>query len=100
MKISVEIIEALLYKLCMFGVPIDGSTNIFCDNRAVCVNTTHPQWTLPKKHHGIAYHPAQETVAVGTVRGPKEHTSIHFADRFAKTMEAPKRELLMENFMY
>jgi hypothetical protein len=32
MKNAVEMIEALRYKLRMFGVPIDGLTNIFCDN--------------------------------------------------------------------
>ena len=35
MKNSVELIAALQYKLRMFGVPIDGSTDIFCDNEAV-----------------------------------------------------------------
>ena len=27
-----ELIEALRYKLRMFGVPIEGATNIYCDN--------------------------------------------------------------------
>ena len=31
MKSGVEIFEALRYKLRMFGVPIDGSDNVFCD---------------------------------------------------------------------
>ena len=58
----------------MFGVPIYGSTNIFCDNEAVCVNTTRPELTLSKKNHSIAYHCAQEEVATGMVRVSKEHT--------------------------
>ena len=33
MNNSVEIIEAFRYKLSMFGVPINGSTDISCDNR-------------------------------------------------------------------
>ena len=69
-----DIIEALRYKLRMFGVPIYGSTNIFCDNGAVCVNTTRPESTLSKKNHIIAYHCAQEEVAAGMVRVSKEHT--------------------------
>ena len=32
MKNAVELIAALRYKIRMFGVPIDGSTDIFCDN--------------------------------------------------------------------
>ena len=56
MKNSVEIIDALRYKIRMFGVQIDGSTNIICNNGAVCVNMTRIELTLSKKHHSIAYH--------------------------------------------
>jgi hypothetical protein len=38
MKNAIELIEALRYKLRMFGVRIDGATNIFCDNEAVTKN--------------------------------------------------------------
>ena len=38
MKNYVELIAALHYKLRIFGVPIDGSTDIFCDNEAVYKN--------------------------------------------------------------
>ena len=55
MKNSVDIIEALRYKFRMFGVPIDGSTNIVCDNEAVSVNTTRPELTLSMKHQSIVY---------------------------------------------
>jgi hypothetical protein len=41
MKNAVELIEALRYKLRMFGVPIEGAMNIFCNNEAVC------DWSLP-----------------------------------------------------
>ena len=68
MKNAVEIIEALRYKLRMFGVPIDGSMNIFFDNGAVCVNTMRPKSTLSKNVHSIAYHHAREVVSPGMVR--------------------------------
>ena len=100
MKNAVEMIEALRYKLRMFGVPIDGPTNIFCDNGAVCANTTRPESTLTKKHHSIAYHRSREAVAAGTVRVSKEHTSTNLADIFTKTMPAPKRDALLDSFTY
>jgi hypothetical protein len=100
MKNAVEMIEALRYKLRMFGVPIEGPTNIFCDNGAVCANTTRSESTLTKKHHSIAYHRSRESVAAGTVRVSKEHTSTNLADIFTKTMPAPKREDLLDNFTY
>jgi hypothetical protein len=100
MKNAVEMIEALRYKLRMLGVPIEGPTNIFCDNGAVCVNTTRPESTLSKKHHSIAYHRSREAVAAGTVRVSKEHTSTNLADLFTKTMAAPKRDELLDSFTY
>ncbi len=86
MKNAIELIEALRYKLRMFGVPIDGPTNVFCDNEAVCKNTTRPESTLTKKHHSIAYHRCREAVAAGTIRVSKEHTSTNLADLFTKTI--------------
>ena len=56
MKNSVEMVEALRYKLRMFGVPLDGPASIFCDNKAVYKNTSIPESVLSKKHHIIAYH--------------------------------------------
>ena len=100
MKNVVEKIEALRYKMRMFGVMNDGSKNIFCDIGAVCVKTTQPQSTLSKNHHSIAYHHAKNAFAMGTVRVSKDHTSTNLADLFTNTMEAPNRERLLENFTY
>ena len=100
MKNSVEIIEALRYELCMFGVLIDVPTDIFCDNRAVCVNMTRPDYTLSKKHHSIYYHRAQEAVAVVTVIVSKEHASTNLADLFTKKMTASNREGLLDKSSY
>ena len=76
----------------MFGVPIDGSKYIFCDNGAVCVNTTQHELTLSNNHYSIAYIRAEEAVAAETVRVSKKHTSTNLADQFPKTMAASKRE--------
>ena len=56
MKNTVYLIEALCYKLHMFRVPIDVPTNIFCNNGAICANTTHPESTLENNHHRISYY--------------------------------------------
>ena len=100
MNNSVEIIEAFRYKLRTFGVPVDGSTNFFCDNGVVCVNTTQFDLKLSKKHHSIAYHRAREAVATGTLKVSKEHTSTNLAELFTNTMAAPKREGLLKKFTY
>ena len=54
LKNAIELIEVLCYKLRMFGVPIEGPTNIFCDNEAVYKNCSIPESTLRKKHHSTA----------------------------------------------
>jgi hypothetical protein len=100
MKNAVEIIEALRYKLRMFGVPIDGPTNIFCDNKAVTKNTTLPESTLKKKHHSIAYHGCREAVAAKTVKVAKEDTSTNISDLFTKLLPQPRHEDLLDRFTY
>jgi hypothetical protein len=51
----------------MFGIPIDGPTNVYCDNEAVTKNSIFLESTLKKKHNSIAYHRTQEAVAAGTI---------------------------------
>lgn len=100
MKNAVELAEALRYKLRMFGVPLDGPTNIFCDNEAVYKNTTRPESTLKKKHHSIAYHRCREAVAAGTVRVAKEGTKTNLSDLFTKLLAQLRREELLDKFTY
>ena len=48
-----ELVEALRYKLRMFGIPMEGPTNTFCDNETVTKNTILPESTLKKKQNSI-----------------------------------------------
>ena len=48
-------IEALRYKLRMFGIPIDGVANVYYDNEAVYKNTSIPESVLKKKLYSLAY---------------------------------------------
>ena len=100
MKNAVELTESLRYKLRMFGVPIEGPTNIFCDNEAVYKNTSLPESMLKKKHHSIAYHRCREAVAAGTVRVAKEGTRTNLSDLFTKILPQPRREELLDKFTY
>lgn len=97
---AVDLIESLRYKLRMFGVPIEGPTNMFCDNEAVTKNCTIPESTLKKKHHSINYHRNREAVAAGTIRIAKEDSETNLADVFTKIMASIKRNGLLDKFMY
>jgi hypothetical protein len=89
MKNAVELVESLRYKLRMFGVPLEGPANLFCDNEAVYKNTVLPESTLKKKHHSIAYHRCREAVTAGTVRIAKEGTKTNLNDLFTKVLPQP-----------
>ena len=51
-----ELVEALRYKLIIFGAPIEGANNIYCDNESIYNNCSIPDSALRKKHNSIAYH--------------------------------------------
>ena len=99
-KTAVEHIEALHYKLRMFGIPIEGPTNVFCDNEAVFKNTTIPESTLKKKHNSICYHRCREVVAAEVMRVAKKGTLTNLADLFTKPLVQSVREGLLDRFTY
>jgi hypothetical protein len=43
LRAAKDMLVALQYKLQIFGVPIDGPANVFCDNSGVVKNTMIPQ---------------------------------------------------------
>mmetsp|Transcript_10776 Transcript_10776/g.15574 ORF Transcript_10776/g.15574 Transcript_10776/m.15574 type:complete len:227 (+) Transcript_10776:552-1232(+) len=88
-RIAVELIESLRYKLRMFGVPIDGPTNVYCDNDSVVNNSTKPESTLKKKHNAIANHRFREAVAAGTIRIAWEPTDTNIAYMLTKCLAGP-----------
>ena len=94
LRIAVEMIEGLRYKLRMMGVPIDGPTNVFCDNESVVKNVSNPDSPLKKKANAIAYHKAREAIASKIIRIAKEDGETNLADLLTKLLPGPRlREL-------
>lgn len=75
MRIAVEMIEGLRYKLQMMGIPIDGPTNTFCDNAAIVINSTAPKSTVKKKN-AIAYHRVSEALHLEGFASRKTRTAV------------------------
>ncbi|KAI2499335.1 Reverse transcriptase (RNA-dependent DNA polymerase) [Fragilaria crotonensis] len=71
MRLSIEMIEGLRYKLRMMGVPLTEECSVFCDNSAVVTNS-RPESTLKKKHAAINFHRVREAIAAGTIRVAKK----------------------------
>jgi hypothetical protein len=53
MRVAIERIKALQYKLRMFGIPIDGPTNVLGDNKSVVNSASKVEARLNKKHNAI-----------------------------------------------
>ena len=100
LKSAVELVEALRYKVHMFGVTIGGPTNVFCDNESVYKNVSTPESVLKKKHQSIAYHPCSEAVAASMIRIAKEPPATNLSDLFTKILPQVVREKLFDWFTY
>jgi hypothetical protein len=99
LRIAVELIQALRYKLRMFGVPVVDATDVFCDNQAVVFNTSIPQSTLAKKHNAICFHCVREAVASGMIRVAKVPLEFNLADGFTKSLPTPRRYFIFSRLM-
>ncbi len=99
LQIAKDMLVALRYKLRMFGVPIDGPANEFCDNNGIVKNTTIPESMLAKKHNAINYHVVCEAVAAKILRVGKEDGMTNLADLFTKVLTADRRRALCRHFM-
>ncbi len=84
LKIAAEMNDALRYKLRMFGIPIDGPTNGFCDNQSVVTNVVNPESTLKKRHNSIAYHKVRKCIASKALRIRHEDGKENCSDVLTK----------------
>jgi len=94
-KTAIDLVEALRYKLRMFGIPIDKSTLVFCDNEAVVLNSTHPESTLKRKHVSIAYHHFREAQAEGHIKVGFIKGMENLADMLTKVLPGWRLRQLM-----
>jgi len=85
LRICTEMIEALAYKLRCFGVPVQGSSDILCDNQSVVTNSSVPTSVLNKRHNAICYHRIREAQAAGMIRVGWIEGEKNVADLFTKT---------------
>jgi hypothetical protein len=99
LRIAVELIDSLRYKLRMFGVPLAGPARVFCDNESVVKTTTIPESRLKKKHCSIGYHRVRESVAAGAVLIYYETSETNLADLLTKPLSASRHEPLVQGLL-
>ena len=96
MRIAVDMIKALKYRLWMFGVEImDEETKIFGDNQSVVTNTSVPESTLKKKHHSVNFNYVREAVAARVALIFKVGTDSNLADLFTKLLDKATRKKIV-----
>jgi len=96
LKTAIDLVEGLRYKLRMFGIPLDGSTIVLCDNESVVVNTTRSDSVVKKKHVSIAYHRCREAQAAGYIKIGSIKGMDNVADLLTKLLPGPRLRQLME----
>jgi hypothetical protein len=100
MKTCIEAITHLRYKLRMFGIPIRGPTDIYCDNESVVKNSSLVESTLNKKHNSIAYHYVRWNVAADVVLISWIDGQYNLADAFTKLLTHDRRDQLFGEWTY
>ena len=100
MRIAVDLIEALRYKLRSFGIPVVGPTNVYADNESVTKSARDPIVKLSKKHVACSYNRCREAVAAGMIRVAHVASSENLSDLLTKSLPATQRDKLMDEFMY
>ena len=67
MRIATDFVEALRYRLRMFGVSFSGPIRVQCNNESGVKSSMYIESTLKKKYCSIAYHRVREAVAAGKI---------------------------------
>ena len=101
MKVGMETLRGLRYKLRMMGVSLSGPSFIYGDNMSVIHNTQRPESTLKKKSNSICYHAVRESVAMG--ESLVSHISTHENPADIATKVLPggqKRNYLISKVLY
>ena len=78
-------IEALRYKLMIFGILVEVPAQIFCDNMSVVKNSNIPTSALKHRHNSICYHRVRGDQAAGIFRVGSIPGQFKLTDLFTKT---------------
>ena len=99
LRLASEQIISLRYKLRMFGIPINGYANVFCDNESVFKNASFAESRLKKKHNSICFHRVRECVASMILMPFKVGTNFNLSDILTKSLSPFKRLSLRKLIM-
>ena len=90
MKVRIETLWAILYKLMMVGIPILSASYVYGDNMLVIHNNSKQESTLRKKCNVITYHAIFEYVAMGETLIEYIRSEDNMADSLTKVVTGHK----------
>ena len=94
MTTCTEHIIALIFKLLIFGVDIDGPAIMLNDNESAMHNISNIESTLNKKHSSFSYHLVGQNVPAGVVNIGWILKADNISDSLLKRLTEAKREKL------
>ena len=101
MKTATEYVRGLRYKLRQMGIPINGHTYVYGDNKSVLINSSNPDSVLKKKNNSIAYHHVREGTARDEWRCAYINTDDNQSDLLTKCIPfGAKRMKHCRNMLY
>ena len=84
MRIALEAILEIRYKLRSMGIKIEPTSTILCDNMSVIYNTQFPNSSLKKKHNAVAFHKVREAIAAGIIKTAHIPSNANLSDILTK----------------
>jgi len=96
LRIAMEHVVGIRFKLRMFGLNVKDYTCIWCDNEALDNNSSVPSHALNKKHNAVSFHMVREVVASGAARVAHVSGIENPADLFTKILAKNKRFQFIE----
>ena len=99
LKIAMELVEALRYKLRMFGVNLNGPARIFCDNKSVVLSLSFPESVLKKKHCFVAFAKIRSSISAKIALVYFESSETNITDLLTKVLSHLCRSKLIKCIM-
>ena len=100
MKIFMESLRGIRYKLVIMRVPISGPSYIYGDNMSVIQNNQRPGSTLKKNSNFIFYQAVRDSVAMGDSLTGHIGTNKNCADFATKVLHGGNRRFHVSNLLY
>ncbi|GKY94554.1 hypothetical protein MPSEU_000421100 [Mayamaea pseudoterrestris] len=99
-RVSTEQIMDLRFTLRMLGVPLDGPSWMFGDNKSVTQSSNLPHSSLTKRHNALAFHRVREAIAAGIINFNHIMGTTNPADVLTKFLPRATASKHLKNLLF